>query len=271
MKEPLNELSKLLEVIETLRGPEGCPWDQEQSLADVGRHLLEEASEVVDAIEDGQGRPTPDVCEELGDVLLNIFMASVIAAESGAFELDTIAEGIREKLLRRHPHVFGGQKAENSEEVLKLWNAIKEKEKEDRGDSLPASRLATVPRSLPPVLRAEIISRKASATGFDWEDSRGVIEKLREEIGELEAALHKKGNTAGEKDRAIKEELGDILFTAVNLCRKLGVSADTALRQSTSKFTSRFQKMEKMLGDIEDAETDEMNNAWKQVKGENPG
>ena len=126
MKEPLNELSKLLEVIETLRGPEGCPWDQEQSLEDVGRHLLEEASEVVDAIEDGQGRPTPDVCEELGDVLLNIFMASVIAAESGAFELDTIAEGIREKLLRRHPHVFGGQKAENSEEVLKLWNAIKE-------------------------------------------------------------------------------------------------------------------------------------------------
>ena len=265
MKEPLNELSKLLEVIETLRGPEGCPWDQEQSLEDVGRHLLEEASEVVDAIEDGQGRPTPDVCEELGDVLLNIFMASVIAAESGAFELDTIAEGIREKLLRRHPHVFGGQKAENSEEVLKLWNAIKEKEKEDRGDSLPASRLATVPRSLPPVLRAEIISRKASATGFDWEDSRGVIEKLREEIGELEAAL----DPGAEKDGETMDELGDILFTAVNICRKLGVSADTALRQATAKFTRRFNEMEKLLGDLESAGADEMNKAWEQVKNEN--
>lgn len=265
MKDPANALNKLLEVIETLRGPAGCPWDQEQTLEDIGRHLIEEASEVIDAIEDGQGRPTPEVCEELGDVLMNIFMASVIGSESDSFELDSIAEGVREKLIRRHPHVFSGEKAENSEEVLKLWNAIKAKEKEDRGEPQPASRLSAVPRSLPPVLRAEKISRKAAACGFDWDGPSGVIEKLREEIGELEAAL----DPGAEKDGETMDELGDILFTAVNICRKLGVSADTALRQATAKFTRRFNEMEKLLGDLESAGADEMNKAWEQVKNEN--
>lgn len=264
MKDPSNALNKLLEVIETLRGPDGCPWDQEQTLEDVGRHLLEEASEVVDAIEDAQGRPAPEVCEELGDVLMNVMMASVIGAETDSFELGSIAEGVREKLIRRHPHVFSGKKAENSEEVLKLWNAIKAKEKEDRGEPPPASRFSDVPRSLPPVLRAEKISRKASAFGFDWEEPAGVIEKLREEIGELEEAL----GAGAEKDGEIIDELGDILFTSVNVCRKLGVSADAALRQATAKFTRRVNEMEKLLGNLDAAGSDEMNQAWDKVKGE---
>ena len=271
MKDSANELNRLMEVIETLRGPEGCPWDQEQSLEDVGRHLVEEAGEVLDAIEDARGVPTADVCEELGDVLMNIFMASVIAGEDDSFDLDSIAAGIREKLIRRHPHVFSGQKAENSEEVLKLWNAIKEKEKADRGEPASTSRLAAVPRNLPPVLRAEKISRKAAASGFDWDGPSGVIEKLREEILELEGALKTEEAAGGEKDRAVLDELGDILFTAVNLCRKLGVSADTALRQSTAKFARRFMEMEEILGDLESADAEEMDKAWEQAKGESPG
>lgn len=271
MKDSTNELNRLMEVIETLRGPDGCPWDQEQSLEDVGRHLVEEAGEVLDAIEDARGAPTADVCEELGDVLMNVFMASVIAGESDAFDLDSIAAGIRKKLIRRHPHVFNGQKAENSEEVLKLWNAIKEKEKADRGEPVSNSRLAAVPRNLPPVLRAEKITKKASASGLDWEGSSGVIEKLREEILELEGALKKEEEGGGEKDRAIMDELGDILFTAVNLCRKLDVSADAALRHSTAKFVRRFMEMEGILDDLESADAEELDKAWEQVKGEGSG
>jgi len=268
MKDSAKELSRLMEVVETLRGPNGCPWDQEQSLEDVGRHLLEEAGEVLDAIEDGEGHPTPEVCEELGDVLMNVFMASVIAGESQAFELAAIAAGIREKLIRRHPHVFSDREANNSEEVLKLWNAIKDQEKADRGESATASRLSAVPRNLPPVLRAEKLSGKAAKAGFDWEAPEGVIGKLKEEIEELERAMEAAGSDPAGKDRGVMEELGDILFTAVNLCRKLDVSADAALRQSTAKFVRRFMKLEKILADLESADAEEMNRAWEQEKGE---
>ena len=285
MKEPGRSLLELLDVIESLRGPGGCPWDQEQELPDIGQHLLEEVCEVLDAISDGEGRPTEHVCEELGDVLMNVFMASVIASEDESFDLSSVAVGIRKKLVRRHPHVFGDKDAKNSEEVLKLWNSIKEEERKERAptgeDASAASILDRVPRSLPSVQRAEKISKKASSCGLDWVDAAGVIDKLKEEnvdekagkiidklkeeVSELEGALSSDVDRIAGGD--IQEELGDILFTAVNLCRKLGYSADEALVRSTRKFITRFKGVERDLGTLEGRDADELNAAWDRVKG----
>ena len=269
MKEPGRPLLELLDVIESLRGPGGCPWDQEQELSDIGQHLLEEVCEVLDAISDGGGRPTEHVCEELGDVLMNVFMASVIASEDESFDLSSVATGIRKKLVRRHPHVFGDKAVKNSREVLKLWNSIKEEERKERGpageDGSVASILDRVPRSLPSVQRAEKISKKASSCGLDWVDANGVIDKLKEEVSELEGALS--ADADGIAGGAIQEELGDILFTAVNLCRKLGYSADEALVRSTRKFITRFKCVEMDLGAIEGRDADELNAAWDRAKG----
>lgn len=269
MKEPARSLLELLDVIESLRGPDGCPWDQEQELSDIGQHLLEEVCEVLDAISDGGGRPTEHVCEELGDVLMNVFMASVIASEDESFDLSSVATGIRKKLVRRHPHVFGDKAVKNSGEVLKLWNSIKEEERKELGpageDGSAASILDRVPRSLPSVQRAEKISKKASNCGLDWVDANGVIDKLKEEVSELEGALS--ADADGLAGGAIQEELGDILFTAVNLCRKLGYSADEALVRSTRKFTTRFKCVEMDLGTLEGRDADELNAAWDRVKG----
>ena len=149
MKEPGRSLLELLDVIESLRGPGGCPWDQEQELSDIGQHLLEEVCEVLDAISDGEGRPTEHVCEELGDVLMNVFMASVIASEDGSFDLSSVATGIRKKLVRRHPHVFGDKAVKNSEEVLKLWNSIKE---EERKEEAPSGAVSYTHMTLPTIL-----------------------------------------------------------------------------------------------------------------------
>ena len=263
MKEPVCPLFELLEVVEVLRGPNGCPWDQEQSLGDIGKYLLEESSEVLDAIEDSGGLPSEHICEELGDVLMNIFMASVIASEDGSFGLHEVAEGVRDKLVRRHPHVFGDEKADNPQEVLELWNAIKAEEKDSRG-SPPASRLDGVPRSLPSVPRAEKISRKAAGCGLDWNSPTEVLDKLREEIGELEAVLDDGESPGG--DARIEEELGDILFTAVNLCRKLGCSADAALGRSTVKFITRFRELEEKLVNLESCTPQQLNAAWEELK-----
>ena len=267
MNEPARSLLELLAVVETLRGPDGCPWDQEQSIENIGKHLLEESSEVLDAIEDSGGLPGEHVCEELGDVLMNIFMASVIAAESGAFGLPEVAEGIRAKLVRRHPHVFGDKKADSPEEVLELWNSIKAEEKKSRGEASP-SRLDGVPRNLPTVLRAEKISRKAAGCGFDWKNPAEVVGKLREEIIELEEVLRGEDGDSGDNDVRIQEELGDILFTAVNLCRKLGCSADEALGRSTAKFINRFHGLEGRLENLESCTHAQMNDAWEKLKEE---
>ena len=195
MKEPGRSLLELLDVIESLRGPGGCPWDQEQELSDVGQHLLEEVCEVLDAISDGEGRPTEHVCEELGDVLMNVFMASVIASEDESFDLSSVADGVRKKLVRRHPHVFGDKDAKNSEEVLKLWNSIKEEERKEKAcagkDASVASILDRVPRSLPSVQRAEKVSKKAMRQG------KGKKTKKKQK---------KKQKTRNGKDTVSKEE-----------------------------------------------------------------
>jgi MazG family protein len=255
---------KLEEVVEILRGPGGCPWDREQTLSDMSRYLLEEACEAVDAIQESGGRATPDVEEELGDVLLNVLLASRIAEEDGSFGIAEVADGIREKLVRRHPHVFGdaaGEKSpvRSSSDVLTRWNAIKETEK--ASGTRPRSRLAGVPRSLPPLERAHELGRKAARAGFDWPGPEGALEKVEEEIGEVKAALAAGGNREG-----IEEELGDLLFAAANLCRKLDVRPSEALRKTLAKFCARFAAIEERFPEMEKASLEEMEAVWNAAK-----
>jgi MazG family protein len=270
MKETTNSLMELLDVIETLRGPNGCPWDQEQEMGDIGGHLLEEACEVVDAIATSDNRPTDHVAEELGDVLMNVFMAAVVAEEKGSFNLAQVAEGIKDKLIRRHPHVFGEETVKDSAEVLDIWNSIKAKERgggeQDDSPNKAFAELDRVPRSLPSVPRAQKITRKASRLGLDWPDAGGVIVKLREEVCELERAISNDQATGESRKELVREELGDILFTAINLCRKLDHSADEALRLSTEKFVARVRALEEKLGAIEGRTQEELDDGWEKIK-----
>lgn len=289
MDEKLAALHRLIDIVESLRAPGGCPWDQQQTLADMGRHMVEEVSEVVDAIEASGGVPSTHVCEELGDLLMNILLAATIASEhrpsgSGAargqpFGLRAVAEEISRKLVRRHPHVFGDAKVGGVDEVLANWNAIKAKEREGSGsgagrkDTPPASRLDSVPRSLPPLVRAFELGKEAARAGFDWPDARGAFQKVEEELEEVRALLATgTAPRAGEAARrparseALREELGDLLFAAVNLCRKAGVRPDEALRGTLRKFCRRFHAIERRLTDLESQSLEAMEEIWQQEK-----
>ena len=264
MERKTQALGELLRIVEALRAPGGCPWDQKQTLRDVSRYLLEESCEVQDALALSEGSGTQHVCEELGDVLMNIFLASVIAEEGGAFSLTDVADGIREKLIRRHPHVFGDVVVSNADEVLVHWNAIKDEERREKGEDLPRSRLDGVPRSLPPLAAAHELTRKAAKCGFDWDEPLAVVKKLEEEIDELRELLPERDEAlAAER---VEEELGDILFSAVNLCRKLGHRPDDALRRTMRKFESRFREIEQRVGDIDSASLEEMDAVWNEIK-----
>jgi tetrapyrrole methylase family protein/MazG family protein len=250
-----------------LRGPDGCPWDRKQTLRDIGRFILEEACEVSDAIAAADGEPDGNVCEELGDLLMTSLLAAQIAEEKGAFSIDDVSREICEKLVRRHPHVFGSKKVSKSEEVLDLWEKIKSEEKGGSEKSAPESRLANIPRSLPPLARAFKISSRAARAGFEWPDATGVLEKLEEEIGEVRSLLNERGQLADPaKTSHLREELGDILFTAVNLCRQLGFHPDEALRSSMKKFMERFRYMESRLSNLEEATLEEMDRAWDEKR-----
>ena len=265
---------RLEEIVEILRGPGGCPWDREQTLSDMSRYLLEEACEAVDAIHDSGGRPSPAVEEELGDVLLNVLLSARIAEEEGGFGIAHVADRIREKLVRRHPHVFGdaaGDKpaVRSSSDVLTRWDAIKEGEKEAAG-ARPKSRLDGVPRSLPPLERGYELGRKAARAGFDWPSAEGALDKVEEEIGEVKAAMR-----SDEGKERIEEELGDLLFAVVNLCRKVEVRPSDALRGTLSRFCERFAAIEERFPEVEKATLDEMEAVWNEAKprgrAANPG
>lgn len=234
-------LVRLVALMRRLLGPGGCPWDREQTLETLRKYVLEEACEVIDAIDSGDRE---GVREELGDLLLQVvFQAELLRAE-GRFAIDDVIAGIVDKLVSRHPHVFhvasaegGLVKADTSQEVLSNWEKLKAKEKQGRGI------LAGVPRSLPALVRAQRIGEKVSRVGFDWEDPRGSMEKVREEIGELEEAI------ASGDASAKEEELGDALFALVNLARHLEVDAEGALRRTIDKFTKRFAHVEARVRD----------------------
>lgn len=239
-----------------LRSERGCPWDREQTIESLRSFLLEESYELLDAI-DLQDRQAHS--EELGDVLFQIVFQSQIAAEEGWFDIHDVIHGIAEKLIRRHPHVFGSQKAETSAEVIDTWDKLKKEEKH------VASALDGVPRSLPALLQAHRLSDRAARVGFDWKQPEQVFEKMREELGELEEAL-------SQKDTPEKTawELGDLLFATTNLARHLGLCAEDLLREANRRFSDRFRLLESLAKerqvDIKSADLDTLESLWQEAK-----
>jgi tetrapyrrole methylase family protein / MazG family protein len=250
---------RLLDIMARLRGPGGCPWDREQTLKTLRPYLLEETYEVLEAIESGQPR---EHCEELGDLLLQIVFQAQLAREAGQFDFADVARAISDKLVSRHPHVFGDSQVKDAEGVLKQWVALKQQEKAARGKS--PSVLEGVPREMPALARAERITEKASRIGFDWPDAAGARAKVDEELRELDEAVQ-----GGDRTR-VEEELGDVLFAVSNLARKLALPPEEALRNAVGRFIARFQHVERELerrGVAHGTATlEEMDRLWEEAK-----
>ncbi len=254
----------LVAVQARLRAPGGCPWDREQTHASLRTYLIEESYEVLDAIE---SESPQELAEELGDLLLQVLFHADMAREANTFNLADVIAGIRDKMIRRHPHVFGNVKAETSGEVLRNWAQIKAKEKQElqKGPIKEnPSVLDGVPRSLPALLEAFQMSRRAARVGFDWDEVSGIFEKLEEESAELQKAL-------SPLDReAVEEELGDLLFTVVNLSRFLGLDPEVTLKKANGKFKDRFMGMEaealKREVELSKLSKEELEELWRSAK-----
>jgi nucleoside triphosphate diphosphatase len=248
--------AKLCDIVAKLRAPGGCPWDREQTHGSLLPALIEEAYEVAEA---ARAKDDAHFREELGDLLLLIVMHAEIASETGRFNIDEIVRDISEKLVRRHPHVFGTSDARDAGAVLKQWEAIKREEK--KGDS---HYLASLPKALPALVRAQKAQSKAARVNFDWTEVRDVVKKVEEELREVNEAI-----TSEERAR-IEDEIGDVLFAVVNLARKCKIDAESALQGATDKFVARFNRLEdelkargKKLGDVDLAEMDAI---WDRIK-----
>lgn len=256
MAEPSREgpLYDLVAVVDRLLGPGGCPWDQEQTHESLKRHLLEEAYEVLDAIDSGN---RDNLAEELGDLILQPIMHAQMQKRDGSFDIDEVATRIIGKLVRRHPHVFGDKTAASAEEVLRNWDRIKQQEKGDE----PTSILAGVPSGMASLLRAFEISKRAARAGFEWPDIEAVFEKLAEEERELKEALKQVD------EQRIEAEIGDLLFTAVNIARWSGVEPEEALRKMLNRFSARFMQMEASVNkDLRELTPEEWDALWEQAK-----
>jgi len=263
-KMPESQFPKLVELLARLRGPNGCPWDRQQTYDTIKPFLLEETYEVVDAI--GQ-RNWEELANELGDLLLQIVFFAQMAAEDQHFTIEDVIGRIHTKMVRRHPHVFGDLNARNADEVLTHWYGIKArearaKEKTDNGDA--ASAIGNIPRHLPALLKAQKIQRNVSRVGFDWGRAEQVLAKAEEELGELHQAL-----ASGDKN-AVADELGDLLFSVANLARFLGFESEEALERTNRKFIRRFQEMERKLEasgrPLTDFTLQEMDAEWERAK-----
>jgi MazG family protein len=256
---------RLVAIMDRLRDPGGCPWDREQTLRSLAGYMLEEAHEVVEAI----GAEDPErLREELGDLLIQIVFMARISREDGHFDIDAVCDGISDKMIRRHPHVFGDREVAGAEEVVRNWEHIKQ---EERAKDPESSTLAGVPGSLPGLLKAFRMTEKAAAVGFDWRRPHDVITKLHEEVAELEDELERLEEAPPHRVRA---EMGDVLFVLANLARHLGVEPETALQGTNAKFKRRFQAMEalarsegKLFREMTLAEQDEL---WERVKAQDP-
>ena len=265
---PSRDIGRLIEIMAALRTPKtGCPWDLEQDFSTIAPYALEEAYEVADAI---ARNDLGDLQEELGDLLLQVVFHARMAQEQGAFDFGDVVEAITSKLIRRHPHVFGDQEARDPGRVKGLWEEIKAREKEAKaaqkatqGKPAPDGALAGVPVALPALTRALKLQSKASRVGFDWNDPRAVLRKIREEADEIETALD-------DNDPGAAAEVGDLLFAAVNLARHLDADPEALLRQTNQKFERRFSAIEEaltMLGKApQDATLAEMDALWDQAK-----
>lgn len=254
-----SEFNRLVDIMARLRAPGGCPWDRAQSRDDLKSYLLEETYEVLEAIDSGD----PDkLREELGDLLLQVVFHAQISTEEGDFTIEDVAAAINEKLVRRHPHVFGDVEVETKEQVLENWEKIKREERREK--EKPDGLLSGVPPSLPALLKAYRLQQKAAGAGFDWEETAQVKEKVLEEWGELQGAIE------SENRRAVMEEFGDLLFALVNLARFLGFDAEDALQQANNKFITRFHEVEKLADsgerDLHDMKLEEMDILWERAK-----
>lgn len=254
-KEIGKQFERLVEIMAKLRGPDGCPWDKEQSFKDINPYMLEEVHEVMESIDNND---MDGLREELGDLLLHIVFHAQMAKEDDLFNISDVIEGICNKLVYRHPHVFGDRKAKDSDDVIIKW----EKLKKDEGKK--KSILGGVPNELPALLKAFRIGEKARRVGFDWEDADGILSKLQEEVEELNEAREKRDETE------IEHEYGDLLFTLANIGRFLKVNPEEALRKSTNRFTRRFKIMERLSDerglDITSLTLEEWNELWNEAK-----
>jgi nucleoside triphosphate diphosphatase len=268
---PSRDIGRLIEIMAALRTPRsGCPWDLEQNFATIAPYTLEEAYEVADAI---ARNDLVDLKDELGDLLLQVVFHARMAQEQDAFDFGEVVEAITKKLIRRHPHVFGEQRADNPQAVKGLWEEIKAQEKREKAaDGRPheAGALAGVTIALPSLTRALKLQAKASAVGFDWHDPRAVLRKIREEADEIEAALAADEVNADEASAAA--EVGDLLFAAVNLARHLHADPEALLRQTNRKFERRFAAIEHALAARgkapQDATLAEMDALWDEAKAQ---
>ena len=249
----LNDLEKIVTI---LRAPGGCPWDGEQTHESLRRGLIEESCEVIEAINE---QNPEHLKEELGDVLLQVVFHADIEREAGRFTLDDVADGICKKLIFRHPHVFGDVQVSGSDEVLVNWDELKREEKHQESYT---DTLTSVAKSLPALWRAEKVQKKAKKAGFDWSDAQGAVDKLSEELSELKEAMAQGTN--------VHEELGDLLFAAVNVSRFVGADPEETLNAATEKFISRFAKVEALASaqgkDMKEMSLSELDALWEQVK-----
>jgi len=253
LPEDLSQFATLVDIIARLRAPDGCPWDKQQTHTSLKKDLLEECYEVLEALDEGN---SDKLCDELGDLLMQVVLHAQIATEAGEFELGDVVNSITTKLIHRHPHVFGSKRVKDAEEVLLNWEKLKQ---EERGAD--TSILASVPKQMPALGYSQEIQRRVAQVGFDWEDIDGVIEKLAEEVSELKRA---------ESQERKAQEFGDLLFTLANIARRLGIDLETALREANKRFYRRFSYMEEAcrqrglhLGKLS---FDEQNALWEEAK-----
>ena len=249
----LSQFDTLVNIITRLRSPEGCPWDREQTHSSLREYLVEECYEVLGALDEGD---SDDLCDELGDLMLQLVLHAQIAAEDGEFSIGDVITGLNNKLIRRHPHIFGSEKVMDADEVAQNWEALKQEER-DAGTSV----LAGVPRQMPALGYSQAIQRRVAKVGFDWEDVDGVIEKLVEEVAEFKGSTSRK-----EKEN----EFGDMLFTLVNIARRLGIDSESALREANRRFYDRFTFMEDICHKrgltFADLSFDQQNKLWEEAK-----
>lgn len=253
----MNAFQALIEVVKRLRSPDGCPWDRKQTFNSLTQYIIEEAYELVQAIETNQAEA---IKEELGDVLLHVVMISLMAEEEGHFKLEEVIQTITQKMKRRHPHVFGTTNVSSVDDVLKNWDAIKKTEGKH-------NLLKNIPAHMPALLQSALIQKRVARVGFDWNDYLGPLDKITEEVKELKQAAESKDSEAH-----ITEEIGDILFAVVNVARKLKIDPEKALRLSNRKFMARFNKMEttakKKKKPLQKHSLPELEALWHQAKRE---
>src|SRR6266550_1378234 len=262
----------LIELMNKLRSPDGCPWDRDQTYATLAPMLLEEAYEVFEAVEEArEGRPN-DLRDELGDLLFQIVFYAQVAGEKGDFSIADVTAAIHSKMVRRHPHVFGDVSANDTAAVLRNWEAMKAEERRAAGENeREGSLLDGVSKKAPALMEAHQLSTKAARVGFDWKTLADIFEKLEEEIGELRAAIETHASSNTEADHArVREEIGDLLFAATNIARHLGVEPEAALKLTNRKFRRRFGYIETTLRErkqeFDETTLDEMESLWQEAK-----